>query len=129
MKKRTYIGKALGDTEWMLEQWGYWRMDGMGVPRYVSPLYALIRDNTQCQGGVKEYSVTDDLALVLDGAVARLTKRDQQMGNFVWLYFGAKWPALRIARENGIGEAKAREVIKAGVAWIDSALEMIREAA
>lgn len=129
MKKRTYIGKALGDTEWMLEQWGYWRMDGMGVPRYVSPLYALIRDNTQCQGGVKEYSVTDDLALVLDGAVARLTKRDQQMGNFIWLYFGAKWPALRIARENGIGEAKAREVIKAGVAWIDSALETFREAA
>ncbi|TBN49167.1 antiterminator Q family protein [Pseudomonas sp. BGI-2] len=129
MKKRTYIGKALGDTEWMLEQWGYWRMDGMGVPRYVSPLYALMRDNTQCQGGVKEYSVTDDLALVLDGAVARLTKRDQQMGNFIWLYFGAKWPALRIARENDMGEAKAREVIKAGVAWIDSALETIREAA
>ena len=129
MKKRTYIGKPLGDTEWMLEQWGYWRMDGMGVPRYVSPLYALIRDNTPCEGGVKEYSMTDDLALVLDGAVARLTVRDQQMGNFIWLYFGAKWPALRIARENGLGEAKAREVIKAGVAWIDCALETIREAA
>jgi hypothetical protein len=129
MKKRTYIGKPLGDTEWMLEQWGYWRMDGMGVPRYVSPLYALIRDNTPCEGGVKEYSMTDDLGLVLDGAVARLTMRDQQMGNFIWLYFGAKWPALRIARENGLGEAKAREVIKAGVAWIDCALETIREAA
>lgn len=129
MKKRTYIGKPLGDTEWMLEQWGFWRMDGMGVPSYISPLYALIRDNTLCEGGVKEYSMTDDLALVLDGAVARLTIRDQQMGNFIWLYFGAKWPALRIGRENGIGEAKAREVIKAGVAWIDCALETIREAA
>jgi hypothetical protein len=113
----------------MLEQWGYWRMDGMGVPRYVSPLYALIRDNTACEGGVKEYSMTDDLALVLDGAVARLTMRDQQMGNYIWLYFGAKFTALRIARENGMGEAKAREVIKAGVAWIDCALETIREAA
>jgi hypothetical protein len=129
MKKRTYIGKPLGDTEWLLEQWGYWRMDGMGVPRYVSPLYALIRDNTPCEGGVKEYSLTDDLALVVDSAVSRLIKRDDQMGNFIWLYFGAKWPALRIARENGIGEAKAREVIKAGVAWIDCALEGIREAA
>ncbi|MGY3172409.1 hypothetical protein ACVWYU_001786 [Pseudomonas sp. TE12234] len=129
MKKRTYLGKPLGDTEWMLEQWGYWRMDGMGVPQYVSPLYALIRDNTPCEGGVKEYYVTDDLALVVDGAVARLSKRDQQMGNFIWLYFGAKWPALRIARENDMGEAKAREVIKAGVAWIDSALETIREVA
>ncbi|GLK88301.1 antiterminator Q family protein [Pseudomonas turukhanskensis] len=129
MKKRTYIGKPLGDTEWLLEQWGYWRMDGMGVPRYVSPTYALIRDNVSCQGGIREYSVTDDIALVLDGAVARLCKRDPQMGNFIWLYFGAKWPALRIARENSIGEAKAREVIKAGVAWVDCAIEDVRAAA
>lgn len=129
MKKRTYIGKPLGDTEWLLEQWGFWRMDGMGVPRYVSPLYALIRDNTPCVGGVKEYSLTDDLALVIDGAVSRLIHRDVQMGDFIWLYFGAKWPALRIAREAGIGEAKAREIIKAGVAWVDCALEGIREAA
>ena len=34
MKKRTYVGKALSDTEWLLEQWGFWRMDGMGVPSY-----------------------------------------------------------------------------------------------
>ncbi len=129
MKKRTYIGKPLGDTEWLLEQWGYWRMDGMGVPRYVSPLYALMRDNVPCEGGVKHYSLTDDLALIIDGAVSRLINRDDQMGNFIWLYFGAKWPALRIGRENGIGEAKAREIIKAGVAWIDCALEGIREAA
>lgn len=129
MKKRTYIGKPLGDTEWLLEQWGYWRMDGIGVPRYVSPLYALIRDNVPCEGGVKQYSLTDDLALIIDGAVSRLINRDEQMGNFIWLYFGAKWPALRIGRENGIGEAKAREIIKAGVAWIDCAVEGIREAA
>ncbi len=45
MKKRTYVDKALGDTEYMLEQWGFWRMCEMGVPRYVSPLYALMRDN------------------------------------------------------------------------------------
>lgn len=51
MKKRTYVGKPLGDTEWLLEQWRNWRMDGMGVPRYVSPLYALIRDNTPCERG------------------------------------------------------------------------------
>lgn len=129
MKKRTYMGKALGDTEYLLEQWGWWRMDGMGVPRYVSPLQALIRDNVPAEGGVKEYVVTDDLALVVDAAVARLLKRSQQMGDFVWYYFGAKWPALRIARETQMSEAKAREIIKAGVAWIDCALEEIREAA
>ncbi len=129
MKKRTYVDKPLGDTEYLLEQWGWWRMDGMGVPRYVSPLYALIRDNNVTEGGIKNYCVTDDVALVVDRAVAKLAARDAQMGNFIWLYFGAKWPALRIARGNDMGEAKARELIKAGVAWIDCALEQFREAA
>ncbi|MGN9464400.1 antiterminator Q family protein [Pseudomonas syringae] len=112
----------LGDTEYLLEQWGWWRMDGMGVPRYMSQLHALIRDNTPCEGGRNEYVIVDDVALVVDGAVARLIKRDEQMGLFVWLYFGANWPALRIARHYGIGEAKARQIIKAGVAWIDGSL-------
>lgn len=129
MKKRTYVDKPLGDTEYLLEQWGWWRMDGMGVPRYVSPLYALIRDNNVTEGGIKNYCVTDDVALVVDRAVAKLATRDAQMGNFIWLYFGAKWPALRIARENEMGEAKARELIKAGVAWVDCAIEAFREAA
>ena len=129
MKKRTYVDKPLGDTEYLLEQWGWWRMDGMGVPRYVSPLYALIRDNNVTEGGIKNYCITDDVALVVDRAVAKLAARDAQMGNFIWLYFGAKYPALRIARENDMGEAKARELIKACVAWIDCAIEVFRQAA
>lgn len=129
MKKRTYIDKPLGGTEYMLEQWGWWRMDGMGVPRYTSPLYALMRDSVPSEGGMKQYVITDDLALAVDGAIGRLSKRDEQMGGFIWLYYGAKWPALRVGRENGMSEAKAREVIKAGVAWIDCALEQFRDAA
>lgn len=129
MKIRTYTDKTFGDTAWLLEQWGWWRMDGMGVPRYISPSYALMRDNTNIEGGIKNYALVDDRALEIDAAIARLTKRDQQMGDFIWLYYGAKWPALRVGREAKIGEAKAREIINAGVAWIDSALERIREAA
>lgn len=129
MKKRTYADKLLGDTEWLLEQWGYWRIDGMGVPRYVSPLQALIRDNNKDQGGLKEYSLIDDHALVIDAAVARLSVRDKQLGDFIWWYYGAKWPALRIAHANEMSERKAREIIKMGVAWIDHAIERIRDAA
>ncbi|MCO7575333.1 MULTISPECIES: antiterminator Q family protein [Pseudomonas] len=129
MKKRTYTDKPLGDTEYLLEQWGWWRMDGMGVPRYVSPLLAMIRDNVPAEGGAKQYVITDDLALAVDGAVSRLTKRDQQMGDFIWLYFGAKWPMIRVGEKARMSERSAREVIKAGVAWLDCALEQIREAA
>lgn len=124
MKKRTYMDKPLGDTEWLLEQWGSWRMDGMGVPRYVSPSVG-----AAATGGGAEYTLTDDAALVIDGAVAKLTQRNQQMGDFVWLYYGAKWTMVRIGESARISERSAREIIKQGVAWIDSALEHIREAA
>ncbi len=124
MKKRTYANKPLGDTEWLLEQWGSWRMDGMGVPRYVSPSVG-----AAATGGGVEYSLTDDTALMIDSIVARLTKRNQQMGDFVWLYYGAKWTSLRIGEANRMAERKAFEVIKQGVAWVDSALEHLREAA
>lgn len=126
-RTRTY-DKALGDTEYLLEQWGWWRMDGMGVPRYVSQMATVMAQANPIHT-VKEYRITDDAALLVDNALSRLTKRDQQMGDFVWLYFGAKWPANRVGRENGMSERQARELIKAGVAWIDSALERLREAA
>lgn len=131
---RTYMNKALGDTEWLLEQWGWWRMSGMGVPRYVSPMFALMRDNVEQMGGVS-FSVTDELAMTVDGCVARLIARERGraqgplMGDCLWLYFGAKWPAMRVGKQFGVSEAKARELIRAGVAWVDSALESMREAA
>jgi hypothetical protein len=128
MKKRTYIDKPLGDTEYLLEQWGSWRMAGMGVPRYVSQLAAVMNQFAP-EASSQSYVITDDVALIVDGALARLTQREQQMGDFVWYYFGAKWPANRIARENGISERKTWELIKAGVAWIDGAIDRSVEAA
>ncbi|UCP00088.1 antitermination protein Q [Metapseudomonas lalkuanensis] len=119
--------KKLSDTEWMLEQWGWWRMNGAGVPRYVSPACAMMRDNVGST--VPIGCITDELAMTIDGIVARLCKRDPQMGDCVWLYFGAKWAAVKVGRQNGVSEAKARELIKSGVAWVDSRLEYLREAA
>ena len=99
-------------------------MDGMGVPRYVSPSVG-----AAATGGGAEYTLTDDAALVIDSAVAKLIQRNQQMGDFVWLYYGAKWTMVRIGESARISERSTREIIKQGVAWIDSALEHIREAA
>ena len=120
--------KLLGDTEYLLEQWGWWRMDGMGVPGYVSPA-AAIMSQAMPMSSPKAYHVTDDMALAVDRVIARLIDRAPQAGDFVWLYYGAKWPALRIAREHQIGEAKVRETLKLAVGWVDSALERFRESA
>ncbi|WP_039967733.1 antiterminator Q family protein [Pseudomonas chlororaphis] len=127
MNTRKPARLPLGDTEYMLEQWGFWRLDGMGVPSYVSPAWAIMRDVTPSSS--KSYVITDELAAVVDGAVARLCKRDPQMGDFVWLYYAAKWPAKRIGTKHDMSEASARQLIKTGVGWIDCALERFREAA
>lgn len=55
MTTRKPLKRALGDTEYMLEQWGWWRLDGRGIPVYVSPLRALIRDNVQSISTVQSY--------------------------------------------------------------------------
>jgi len=127
MNTRKPLHRPLGDTEYMLEQWGWWRMDGMGIPSYLSPALAIMRDVTP--SATKSYVITDELAGIVDAAVARLCRRDAQMGDMVWLYYGAKWPAVRVGRQYGVSEMKARELIKAGVAWIDCALDTLKEAA
>src|SRR5690606_28785700 len=126
MNTRKPARLPLGDTENMLEQWGYWRMGGMGVARYVSPAGVCMKAVTPCTS--KSYVITDEVAMAVDAAVARLCRRDPEMGDFVWLYYGAKWAAKRIANKHGISEGKARELIKTGVGWIDCALERLREA-
>lgn len=127
MNTRKPLHRPLGDTENMLEQWGFWRMDGMGVPGYTSPSLAIMRDVMPATS--RSYVITDELAGVVDAAVAKLCRREAQMGDMIWLYYGAKWPATRVGRHYGVSEMKARELIKAGVAWIDCALEDLREAA
>lgn len=127
MMIRKPLHRPMGDTEHMLEQWGWWRMNGMGVPSYASPMFALMRD--AMPSAAKSYTITDELAGAVDSALARLCKRDQQMGDMVWLYYGAKWPAVRVGRHYQVSEMKARELIKAGVAWIDCVLETLKEAA
>ena len=121
MSSRTYLNKALGDTEFLLEQWGRWRKEGMGLPRLASA------NSEPCE--LPSSCITDDVALAIDAAVGRLTRRDKQMGRFILFYYGDRRPALWIGREHGMGEAKARELIKAGVAWLDGYLEKLSQAA
>lgn len=127
MMTRNTLHRPLGETENMLEQWGYWRMDGMGVPSYASPTLALMRDAMPMPG--KSYVITDELAGLVDAAVAGLCARHQQMGDMVWFYYGAKWPAIRVGRHFAMSEGKARGLIKAGAAWVDCYLESVRSAA
>ena len=68
LRGREPLHRPLGETEHMLEQWGWWRMDGMGIPSYASPMLALMRD--ALPSSTKSYTITDELACVVDGALA-----------------------------------------------------------
>ncbi|MGA9700282.1 antiterminator Q family protein [Pseudomonas sp.] len=129
MMIRKPAGRPLGDTEYLLEQWGWWRMDGMGVPGYTSPTLALMRQAVAQVSASRNYCITDDWAVAIDNAVAKLTHRDQQMGDVLWLYYGEKWPMLRVGKHFGLSEGKARELARAGAAWVDCALSHKRDAA
>ncbi|WP_203305188.1 antiterminator Q family protein [Pseudomonas lundensis] len=128
MMIRKPLERPLGDTEYMLEQWGWWRMDGAGVPIYTSPSFALMRQAMPQASVSKNYSITDDWAIAIDNAVAKLTQRDQQLGDIMWLYFGAKWPMTRVGKYYGISEGKTRELARAGAAWVDCAVGWLRAA-
>ncbi|MNO79427.1 Phage antitermination protein Q [compost metagenome] len=104
-------------------------MDGAGIPNYTSPTFALMRQAMPQVSSSKNYCITDDWAIAIDNAVAKLARRDQQMGDIVWLYYGAKWAMARVGKHYCISEGKARELARAGVAWIDCAVEAIRQAA
>jgi len=129
MMIRKPAGRPLGDTEYLLEQWGWWRMDGAGVPVCTSPTFALMKMAVPQPSASKNYYITDDWALAIDNAVARLATRDQQMGDIIWLYFGAKWPMTRVGKYYRISEGKARELTRAGTAWIDCAISSLKNAA
>lgn len=129
MMIRKPAGRPLGDTEYLLEQWGWWRMDGAGIPHCTSPTLALMRQAIPQASGCKNYCISDDWAIAIDNAVAKLSHRDQQMGEIIWLYFGVKWPMVRVGRYFGISEGKARELMRSGVAWVDCSVSNMREAA
>ena len=129
MMIRKPAGRPLGDTEYLLEQWGWWRMDGAGVPGYVSPALTLMRQSLPQPAASKGYCITDDWALAVDEAVAKLSIRDLQMGDIIWLYYGVKWPMVRVGKHYGISEGKARELARAGAAWIDCAVSDFRKVA
>lgn len=101
----------------------------MGVSGYTSPTLALMRQAVAQVSASKNYCITDEWAVAIDSAVARLAHRDQQMGDIIWLYYGAKWPMVRVGKHYGISEGKARELARSGAAWIDCALSSLREAA
>ncbi|CAB5583139.1 Phage antitermination protein Q [Pseudomonas putida] len=106
-------------AEYLLEHWGRWVVLGSGVSCCAS------RENT-----ILDPMIADDDALMIDRLVGRLLKRYPECGKVIMKYYTSRHSTFKdVSRQLKFGEEKARQLWKAGVAWIDGALESRREAA
>lgn len=116
------------DTTYLLTEWGIWQRYGHGVPRYLSPALAVIIQNVQ-QSAPLLPSISEELAMAVDGVVARLMQRDREAGEAVFVYFvhGVSFAAL--GRIMGISKTRGEMLVKSGMAWVDGALDRLDLAA
>lgn len=106
-------------VENLLEHWGRWVVLGSGVSCCAS------REND-----IADPMITDDEALLIDGLVGRLRSRYAESGNVIISYYTSRDTALiSVGKKLGFGEEKTRQLWKAGVAWIDGALDVRRRVA
>lgn len=106
-------------AEDLLERWGRWVVLGSGVSCCAS------RENT-----LLSPMITDDDALMIDGLMGRLLKRYPECGKVLMAYYTSRDTSLmEVGKKMRFGEEKTRQLWKAGVAWIDGALDIRRQAA
>lgn len=118
---------ARRDAEDLLENWGRWVWQQAGVPRYVGPSLALMRDNVEMEGAPAA-AITDDEALMIDSIVARMWRRDQQMADCVRIYYCTGRTMHGVGAVLGISRLKARELLISGRAYVEACLDMMRAA-
>lgn len=111
------------DTIYLLTQWGIWLRYGDGIPRYVSPQYALMRDNVEQLSSAPVAAISEDLCMTMDGIVARLMLRNREMGNALAIYYSWNVSYASLGRIMGIPKTRAESLVKSGEVWVDAVLD------
>lgn len=101
-------------TDELLKQWGMWVRSGRHFPSLADTQRRISGDST---------ALTDDEALVVDRVVADLKHRDPEMGKAVFTYHVACVDLRRLGQVLDVGETKAKQLLKAGEAWVDAAIQ------
>jgi hypothetical protein len=111
------------DTHYLLTQWGIWLRYGDGIPRYVSPHFALIRDNIEQHSSAPVACISEDLCMMIDGIVARLRQRNAEMGHALVVYYGRDVSYAGLAKGMGISKTRAESLVKSAEQWVDGVLD------
>lgn len=109
-------------TQLLLEQWARWRYyqsgEVKGYPREV-PFYRLMRGT-----GVSAPYITDEQGEKIDYAVTRLCDRCPDQGQAIKLRYLEGDSPGKIGRVLGVGETRARDILRQAYTAIDWLLEM-----
>jgi hypothetical protein len=111
------------DTYHLLTQWGIWLRYGGGLPGYVSPHYALIRDNIEQHDERPCCMITEDLCMLMDRIVARLIIRNNAMGKALVLFYGRDISYATLGRIMDIPKTRAESLVKSGEIWVDAVID------
>ena len=110
-------------AEDLLTQWGRWVWQSTGVPGYVSPCYALMRDNV-AQHYAPAAAITDEDAMLVDSILARMGRRDPEMAKAVMLYYATGRTMHGVGKVMNLHRLKVRELLYAGTCYVQAVLDM-----
>ncbi|RMG98465.1 MAG: hypothetical protein D6706_07095 [Chloroflexi bacterium] len=116
-RSQSNAGGIMHDTtEYLLEQWGHWVRQ-----------HSLKLESKNVLGNLHGSTVptpliTDDEALHIDKTVAKLKRRDPEMGTALCMYYINRQPYRRIAQALGRSLPVTHRLVATAVAWVDGAL-------
>jgi hypothetical protein len=113
------------DTAYLLQEWGVWLRVKAGMPRYVSPSWAIMRECVPGHGG-EQPLISDEMALLVDSLVCRLYEERRgyrEAAVALWHYHRYSGMSYRsLGRLMGVTHVKAQALVERAEAWIDCAL-------
>jgi len=107
------------DTIWLLEQWARWSRinpsPSLRLPS-ITPYRRLLGST------LPSPVISDEMAMQVDGAVARLVQRDSETGHALVLYYFNGGNVSGVARNLRKPRWRVDVLIRAGTSWLDGAL-------
>jgi DNA-directed RNA polymerase specialized sigma24 family protein len=82
-----------------------------------------MRDNVEQHSTAPVASIGDDLCMMMDGIVARLKLRNDQMGRAVIYRYAWGISYSAIAKGLGVSKPRAESLVKSGEVWVDAVLD------
>lgn len=109
-------------AEELLEQWGKWVWQKTGVPRYVSPMLALMRDHVPSTHA-PDAAISDEDAETVSAIVARLKRGHPRASDCLHSYYKDGKTMQQIGREMALNRHQVRELLIAGQWYVQAELD------